>query len=519
MSSAEAAPGPSEQPGSSPEAAAAARSAPASPVAGFLRQRLAAVAAVPLEQRSHDEAGFLRAHEMLAAAQESLEALDSFAAGSSSCRPGASQQAAASDKQDVHLSVATLTLLGGLEELCSIGVPLQVALPLHSHLLVALMRHAEAQQRRNSEVSTRVAMRFCSTVSPTLQYVTETTLLREDTPLGLRPKPDEQPSPASVLQELHAQLFHDIISRSLEPAMKMMQLFTPHKLPSMAQLQRLWAELCWQWAAQLACGMGRPSWMADYLGPTRAEAQQLQLQALAAMRQLRPNHPQTTCLAAQTELAGLLPAGPSALKLVRRGLQQAAAAGGPHGSSMFTAEFAYGLISSSAPTANTPPWGCLALSESAQLLERADAALVRCKALPPPAYLTGLKALRDNASVRWRRAAVQRHQQAGANEWRKELLAAETAPAVSPGQLFARMMSRAGDRCAGCGCLSLELHSCSACKVAKYCRCGLCAGPACGPWGGGRDYRPCREGAKLQSRGGGWIWLRLRTRCIWPLAA
>lgn len=374
------------------------------------------------------------------------------------------------------MSVAALTLLGGLEELCSIGVPLQLALPLHSHLMVALMRHAGAQQRRNSEKSAQVALRFCSAVSPLLQFFTEAMLLREDTPLGVRPKPNDQPDPAAALQELHDQLFHDIFSRGFELSVKLVRLVTQHKLPSMVQLRRLWAELCWHWAAQLACGMGRPSWMADCHGPTRAEAQQLQLEALAAMQQLRPNHPQTTRLAAQTKLAGLLPVGPSALKLVRRGLQQAAAAGGPHGSSMFTAEFAYGLISSSAPTANTPLWGCLALSESAQLLKRADAALARCKALLPPAYLSGLKLLRNSASVRWRRAAVQRHQQAGVSEWREELLAAEAAPAIASGQLFARQMCQAGGRCASCGCLSLELHSCSACKVAKYCRCGFYAG-------------------------------------------
>ncbi|PRW58525.1 SET domain [Chlorella sorokiniana] len=455
MSSAEAAPA------ASPTAAAAAGAgaATAAPAGDFLQQRLAAIAALPPEQRSHDEAGFLRAHELLAAAEESLATLGSLAAGQS--EPG-------SVEFDNSFCLAALCWLGGLEELCSIGVPLQLALNLHGHALWALVQRAAVLQKRASEVSAQAGLRIFNLVAALAQFYHETALLHEDTPPDWRPEPGAHPSPAALLREQHTQLFGELHSQVLKVCIATVQLTTRCKLPCLAQLQRLWADLCWNWAAQLACGMGRPSWMAGYPGPSQSEARRLQLQALATMRQLRPRHPLTARLAAQTQLSGS-DAEPSELEFMRRGLEQAAAAGGPHGSSMFTAELSYGLISSSAPVPGRPPWGCLTLAESVQLLQQGDAALARCKALLPPLYLPSLKSLRRNVWVRWRRAVVQRHLQAGASEWREDLLAAEPAAARLPGQIFSRQAVRVSGSCAGCGSSSVELHSCSACRQAEYC--------------------------------------------------
>ena len=467
MSSAEAAPG-------SSSAAADAADAPASSPPDFLQQRLAAVAAVPAEQRSHDEAGFLRAHELLAAAQESLAALDGPAA-----EPA---------EHAVHFSAAVLSFLGGLEELCSIGVPLQWALNLHRQLLMGLVRHSTALQRHASEVSVQLAQRYSGFLNTLSQFYVETVLYSKDTPPGERPRISVYPNVAQLLDELHTQLFGPVCSLANEIAITLLRLFRPGTLPSMAQLRRLWAALCWQWAAQLAAGVARPSWMGGYPGPTLDEAQQLQLRALATMRQLRPSHPLTTRMAAQTRLGGLQAPGPPGLQLVRDGLEHAAAAGGPHGSSMFTAEFSYGLISSSTPDADTPPWGRLTLAESAELLRQGDAALARCKALLPRPYLVGLKAQHDNPSVCWRRTAVERHRQAVADEWREDLLAADPAPEAAR-HVFARQLTRAGPKCAGCGRFSVELHTCSGCKRAKYCRWGLEGQEACLPvcWADGRN--------------------------------
>lgn len=210
------------------------------------------------------------------------------------------------------------------------------------------------------------------------------------------------------------------------------------------------------------------------------------------MRQLRPSHPLTARMAVQTRLAGVHYQGPPVAEILHGGVQQAAAAGGPHGSSTFTAEFSYGLISSSAPTEGMPPWGSLTLAESAQLVEQGDAALARCKALLPPTYLTGVKNLSGNASVRWTRAAVERHRQAGADEWRQDLAAAEPPPEPTR-DLFATKIKQIGHKCAGCSKFSLELKSCSACKQAKYCRCGLegqgasCVSQSAGLMGGRMD--------------------------------
>lgn len=114
--------------------AAAAAAAPAAPLlppaeSEFVRARLAAVAALPPDQRSYDEAGFLRSHQLLVAGTDSLVALDGA--------PSAAERAQ-------HLSVAALALLGGLEQLCSIGVPLKLALLSCDDSMDALMQRGTA---------------------------------------------------------------------------------------------------------------------------------------------------------------------------------------------------------------------------------------------------------------------------------------------------------------------------------------------------------------------------------------
>ena len=238
--------------------------------------------------------------------------------------------------------MAALAFVGGLEQLCTIGVPLQLAMQLHSGLGLALLKRVTALQQRISEASAQVALRFLHIVSTLVQFAVQTVALHEETPVDVRLPPDAIREPAALLRQEQAQLFNPILTCGYELVLHGLQQTTLCQLPSLAQLRHLWAQLCWEWTAQLAEGM-RPSWMSAYPGPTRDEARQLQLQALAAMRSLRPSHPLTAGRAVFTRFAGALP-GPSGFDLVCSGLQQAAAAGGPHGSSMFTAEFAFGKI-------------------------------------------------------------------------------------------------------------------------------------------------------------------------------
>lgn len=464
MSGAEAAPsGPSTQ--AAPTAAAPAAPPPPACENEFVQARLASVAALPTEQRSYDEAGFLRGHQLLAAAQESLAAIDG---------------APSEDERSQHLAVAALALLGGLEQLCSIGVPLKLALLLSCEdSLVALMErgttvlYAAPTGSLDALLAQRVCVAhgFCGFADAFFQYTVALSLgsaAPED-----RPPRDAWPNPAERLRSLRAQLFDPPSSQAVEESIALVRVSTAHHLPSLQQLQRLWAVFAHSWASELAMGEGQPAWMqqAGYPSPTRAEAQQLQLEALAAMRGLCPTHPLTDGMMAIARMAGL-EAGPRVADCLRQGLQHAAALGGPHGGSLFTAKFGYGAITSTAPQAGTPPWGRLSLADSAQLLAQADAAMARCKALLPPSYLLYVTEARSSPFVRWRRTAVARHWQAGATEWRLELLAAEAAPALPRHAYVRQTMVRPA--CAWCGTCALELRACSACRLpeAKYCRCG-----------------------------------------------
>ncbi len=219
---------------------AADADAPALPPPDFLQQRLAAVAAVPVEQRSHDEAGFLRAHQLLAAAQESLAAR----------RPGSPAAEADAAEPDVHFALATLSLLGGLEELCSIGVSLQWALNLHSRVLYGLARHARALQRSADE------MLGYSIVSALVQFHYETDLLRDDTPpeADERPEPATWPNPELLLEQLTPS---STMTSSARPTNSPFQSCSP-LLPAHSQGRSCSASL------RCSAGNGQHSWRAAW---------------------------------------------------------------------------------------------------------------------------------------------------------------------------------------------------------------------------------------------------------------
>ena len=352
-------------------------------------------------------------------------------------------------------------------------MPLELLLELNTDMLREIMEYSDAPElqrpaQAGGNAARLLALQLCGFVDLLVQFSAESRF-PEDMPQAERPSPGEYPSPAARLHNLRAALFGEYPYISAE-AMSILQLGlmrSQPRLPHVEQLRRLWALLAWVWAGCLTFGVGRPSWMAGYPGPTRAEAWQLQQEALAAMRSLHPSHPLTELMVAQSTLV-------TGADSLRRGLQHAAATGGPHGSSMFTAEFAFTLIHTSTPAAGTPPWGRLSLAEAAQLVQQGDTAMARCKALLPPAYLEVLKFKRDLPSVRWRRAAVERHRQAGAAEWQEQLLPARqdhpTTNTVGP---YAYYLVR-NPKCTSCGRQSIELRSCAACRLpdVKYCRCG-----------------------------------------------
>lgn len=446
----------------------------------FLRARLAAVAALPAEQRSHDEAGFLRGHQLLAGAQESISALE--ASGLSHierCR---------------HTQLAMLAWLGGLEELCSCGVDLVVLIQSHANLMsaptlrdsLALLCDDAAARRLNAaaaagDVGTLMAtldsQRFAFFAWALLLCGGDSLSTHIDTPAQ---RSRDLLESAAALRALHTELFSERSGNATNQSILLLQATdigapaTRHQLPRVEQLRRLWAVLASKWALRVVDSLGHESGMAGNPRPTHAcaEALQLKAEALAAMRQLCPSHPLTDRLAAQSAYDS--DGGASVASALRHGLEHAAAAGGPHGSSLFTAEFAFGLITASGPTASTPPWGGLTLAEAAQLLQQGDTAWARCKALLLPFYLSGTKHIRNQPSVRWCHAVVKRHQQAGAVEWQEQLVAAEPAPqadALGRRRTFA-VTHAPHAQCACCGKRHIELRACSACRLpdAKYCR-------------------------------------------------
>lgn len=209
-------------------AAAAATAPPASPAASeFVQERLAAVAARPPGERSHDEAGFLRAHQLLAVVQESLAALEG--------QPSA---------PNAHVCVAALGLLGGVEELCSIGVPLLDALGANIGALQALGVRGLFLRRHASGATAQAALQLCDLAAALLHYWMECHT-HEDTPQDAL-WPGGFPDPALLLRRLRQQLFEPPGSNMFQASIAAVQHYTPHSLPSMEQLRRLWALLCWE---------------------------------------------------------------------------------------------------------------------------------------------------------------------------------------------------------------------------------------------------------------------------------
>lgn len=141
-----------------------------------------------------------------------------------------------------HTAVAALALLGGLEELCALGVPLQVLLHVNSAALVALGpgQHSTALcgPERAGDSFARVALQFCDFVLVLSQFWLEAQMLDESL-AAQRGSRAAYPDPAGELRRLQTMLFHEVFGMSVQCCIALVQCGVPRlALPSMDQASR-----------------------------------------------------------------------------------------------------------------------------------------------------------------------------------------------------------------------------------------------------------------------------------------